>query len=109
LILAAAAAALAPRPLPWLAAGNSPASQFAAIREIVAARCAPCHAAAPTQPGFAMAPQGLRLDTPEAILTHAAVMEPQVRTGAMPIGNLTGMTEAERTQLLDWIRHGAPR
>jgi uncharacterized membrane protein len=36
-------------------------------------------------------------------------MEPQVRTGAMPIGNLTGMTEVERTQLLDWIRHGAPR
>jgi len=26
----------------------------------------------------------------------------------MPIGNLTCMTEAERNQLLDWIRHGAP-
>ena len=26
----------------------------------------------------------------------------------MPIGNLTGMTDAERGQLLDWIRHGAP-
>jgi uncharacterized membrane protein len=108
LILAAAAAALAPRPLPWVAAAKSPASQFAAIREIVAARCVPCHAAAPTQPGFATAPQGLRLDTPEAILTHAAVMEPQVRTGAMPIGNLTGITDTERTQLLDWIRDGAP-
>jgi uncharacterized membrane protein len=108
IILAATAAALAPRPLPWLVAGNSPASQFAAIQRIVAARCVPCHAAMPTQPGFATAPQGVRLDTPEAIVNHAALMGPQVQAGAMPIGNLTGMTEAERTQLLDWIRHGAP-
>jgi uncharacterized membrane protein len=27
----------------------------------------------------------------------------------MPIGNLTGMTDAERAQLLDWIRHDSPR
>jgi uncharacterized membrane protein len=61
----------------------------------------------PTQPGFAAAPQGLLLDTPQGILTHAAVMGPQVEARAMPIGNLTGMTEAERAQLLDWIRRGA--
>ncbi len=107
MILAAAAAALAPQSLPWLATADSPAVQFAAIQGIVAARCVPCHAAAPTQPGFAAAPQGLRLDTPEAIVTHAAAMGAQVQAGAMPIGNLTGMTDAERTQLLDWIRHGA--
>jgi len=108
MILAATAAALAPRSRPWLAAVNSPASQFAAIQRIVAARCVPCHAAVPTQPGFTTAPQDLRLDTAEAIVTHAAVMGTQVQAGAMPIGNLTGMTEAERTQLLDWIGHGAP-
>ena len=106
LVLAATAAALAPPSLPWLAA-DSPASQFAAIQGIVAARCVPCHAAAPTQPGFAAAPQGLRLDTPEAIVTHAAAMGAQVQAGTMPIGNLTGMTDAERTRLLDWIRRGA--
>jgi uncharacterized membrane protein len=32
----------------------------------------------------------------------------QVETRAMPIGNLTGMTEQERAQLLDWIQSGAP-
>jgi uncharacterized membrane protein len=36
------------------------------------------------------------------------VLAPQVETRAMPIGNLTGMTESERTQLLDWIRRGTP-
>jgi uncharacterized membrane protein len=106
-ILAATAAALAPRPTPPLAAVDSPAAQFAAVQRIVSARCVPCHAAAPTEPGFAAAPQGLLLDTPQGILTHAAVIGPQVESRAMPIGNLTGMTDTERTQLLDWIRHGA--
>jgi uncharacterized membrane protein len=108
MILAATAAALAPQSQPRLAAVDSPASQFASIQRIVAARCVPCHTAAPTQPGFSGAPQGLRLDTPESILIHAAVMAPQVEARAMPIGNLTGMTDTERSQLLDWIRHGTP-
>jgi uncharacterized membrane protein len=49
------------------------------------------------------------LDSPEAILTHVTVIAPQVATKAMPIGNLTGMTDAERSQLLDWIQRDAPR
>jgi uncharacterized membrane protein len=89
-------------------AAGSPAQGFAAVRLIVAARCVPCHAAVPTQPGFAAAPNGVLLDTPEALLAHAAVIAPQLQTRAMPIGNLTGMTDAERAQVLDWIRHGAP-
>jgi uncharacterized membrane protein len=36
------------------------------------------------------------------------VIAPQVQTRAMPIGNLTGMTDSERSRLLDWIGHGAP-
>jgi uncharacterized membrane protein len=27
----------------------------------------------------------------------------------MPIGNLTGMTEEERSAVIAWIDHGAPR
>ncbi len=111
-ILAATAAALAPRPKATPAAMATAteatgAAQFAAVQSIVATRCVPCHAAAPTQAGFATAPKGLVLDTPDALLTHAAMIAPQVAAGTMPIGNLTGMTDAERTQLLDWIRHGA--
>ena len=33
----------------------------------------------------------------------------QVASRAMPIGNLTGMTEDERSELLGWIHDGAPR
>jgi len=108
-ILAATAAALAPPPKSPAAAADSPVTRFAAIQHIVALRCAPCHAAEPTQPGFAAAPKGLLLDSPEAILAHVSVIAPQVATNAMPIGNLTGMTDAERTQLLDWIRNDSPR
>jgi len=109
-VLTATAGVLAPRrePAP-LATADTSAARFAGVQHIVAMRCVPCHAAAPTQPGFAAAPKGLVLDTPEAILTHVAVIAPQVAARTMPIGNLTGMTEAERNQLLDWIQRGAPR
>ncbi len=111
-VLAATAAALVPRPAPTIGAATgeatSDATRFAAIQAIVAARCVPCHGAAPSQAGFATAPKGLVLDTPDALLTHVATIAPQVAAGTMPIGNLTGMTDSERSQLLDWIRHGAP-
>jgi uncharacterized membrane protein len=113
-VLTATAAALAPQssssPAQGTRASGAPAAaEFATIQRIVAARCAPCHAAAPTQAGFAVAPKGLVLDSPEAILAHASMMASQVATRAMPIGNLTGMTDAERAQLLDWVQRGAPR
>ncbi len=109
IILAAVAAALAPRAAPSsIAAAATPAAQFTAVQHIVAQRCLPCHAAAPTQPGFSAAPKGLMLDTPEAILTHVPAIATQVQARAMPIGNLTGMSDAERNRLLDWIRRGAP-
>jgi uncharacterized membrane protein len=117
-IIAATAAALAPKSTSMsgvsqggtAAAGSadSPALQFAAAQEIVARRCVPCHAAKPTQPGFAAAPNGVLLDTPADLLARAAVIGPQVETRTMPIGNLTGMTEPERSQLLDWIKRGTP-
>jgi uncharacterized membrane protein len=109
LVLAATAAALAPRATPSAASpASTPAAEFSAVQRIVTERCTPCHAASPTEPGFSAAPKGLVLDTPEAVLSHAAVIAPQVRSRAMPIGNLTGMTDPERTRLLDWIQHGAP-
>jgi uncharacterized membrane protein len=113
-LLAATAWTLAPRTMRPASAANSGAANsgeasFTAIQAIVARRCVPCHAAAPTQPGFATAPKGLMLDSPDALWSHAALIEPQVATRAMPIGNLTGMTDAERAALLDWIHRGAPR
>jgi uncharacterized membrane protein len=47
-------------------------------------------------------------DTPEEIKRQADAIEQQaVRTDAMPLGNVTGMTQAERDLLGRWIAQGA--
>jgi uncharacterized membrane protein len=108
-IIAATAVALAPPIKGPSASENPPQSEFGTVRRIVALRCVPCHAAVPTQPGFTTAPKGVVLDSPEALLAQVLTVGPQVATRAMPIGNLTQMTDAERQTLLDWIQRGAPR
>jgi uncharacterized membrane protein len=35
-------------------------------------------------------------------------MQTQLSTGVMPIGNLTRMTDTERTQMIAWLIDGAP-
>jgi len=67
-----------------------------------------CHAEHPTQPGFASAPLGVLLDTPERIQAAAPRIQQQaVTTQAMPIGNLTGMLPDERARVGAWIAGGA--
>jgi uncharacterized membrane protein len=81
---------------------------YAKVAPIVAQRCEVCHAAQPTQPGFAAAPAGVLLDTPEHVRANAQrIYAVAVASHAMPLGNLTHMTDAERAQLGAWIRAGA--
>jgi uncharacterized membrane protein len=88
----------------------SAAPPFARAQAIVTQRCASCHAAKPTQAGFDVAPKGVMLDTPERVVAAAAkIHEQTVATKAMPIGNLTQMTDAERRELGAWIAAGAKR
>lgn len=76
---------------------------------LVQTRCAACHAAAPTHPGFAAPPAGLALETIDELRAAAdRVMTQAVQTHAMPLGNATGMTEEERAELGAWIRAGMP-
>jgi uncharacterized membrane protein len=71
---------------------------------IVQQRCVPCHSQNPTQEGFDAAPAGVVLDTREQIVDQAdAVDEQAVRTNAMPLGNVTGMTDEERETLGAWL------
>jgi uncharacterized membrane protein len=82
---------------------------FSEVQKIVAERCASCHAARPTQAGFNEAPKGVALETAAQIVANARkIHEQSVLTKAMPIGNLTGMTDAERATLGAWIAAGAP-
>nr|MBA3507666.1 hypothetical protein [Betaproteobacteria bacterium] len=72
-------------------------------------RCVSCHAQKPRHDGFAVAPKGLLLETPAQIIANAhKINEQTVVTRAMPIGNLTQMTDAERATLAAWIAAGAP-
>jgi len=87
--------------------GTAPVS-FARVEAIVAARCAPCHALQPTQPGFSSPPAGLLLETPEQIAAQAARIRSAVQTKAMPLGNLTGMTQHERDAVVAWVDEGSP-
>lgn len=93
-------------------AGSSQVSaapdDFARVESIVRARCAPCHSATPTQPGFMSPPKGIELDTPQRIIDNAPRTQPLLESRIMPPGNLTGMTEEERALVLSWIGHGAP-
>jgi len=82
----------------------APAPGFAAVEEIVISRCSMCHAAEPVWTGIAHAPQGILLDTPDAIRRHARLIDlAAVRSSAMPPGNVTEMTPAERATLAAWL------
>ncbi|MGA2024903.1 MAG: urate hydroxylase PuuD [Steroidobacteraceae bacterium] len=85
------------------AAGLEPLS----AQWIIAARCTPCHAQAPTQPGFSAAPNGLILESLDQLKAHLPEVRQQVLTRAMPLGNLTGITEQERAVLLAWVAQAA--
>jgi uncharacterized membrane protein len=70
---------------------------FSEVQPVIEARCATCHSGS-------SAPLGVRLETREQIEARAEDIERQaVLTQAMPPGNQTGMTDAERGLLAAWI------
>ena len=76
------------------------ASADDAIMDVVHTRCSTCHAAQPTQQGFAAPPAGIILQTPTDMKTHKAKIVTAVQTGYMPLGNLTKLTDEERQQMV---------
>ncbi len=83
--------------------------KFAEVQQIVSTRCAVCHAAKPTFDGIDEAPKGVMLDTPQRIVTMAPQIFAQaVQAKAMPLGNVTNITDEERDMLAAWFHEGAP-
>ncbi|HJE23663.1 MAG TPA: urate hydroxylase PuuD [Methylorubrum populi] len=75
------------------------------IVELVAGRCAMCHAAEPIWDGIGVAPKGVLLDTGEAIGRQAeAIRRQAVLTHNMPPNNVTEMTDEERGVLASWLK-----
>ena len=103
-LLLIVAVAIAPRGM----AASSGSVDFAAVRSVVQQRCTNCHAASPEHPGFQAAPAGVVLETDRQIVAEALRIHQQtVVTRAMPIGNLTRITEEERALIDRWYRAGA--
>ncbi len=86
-----------------VAATTGPLLPDAEALALVETHCTVCHAAAPSWPGIAAAPQGLVLETPAAIDAAAARSAIALATDYMPLGNVTGMAAGERAALLAWL------
>ena len=108
-LLFVVAISIAPRPASRPASRSAPAaSDFTKVQAVIAQRCASCHSDKPTQPGFSAAPAGVMLHTPELVRQHAdRIYRQAVQLKAMPIGNLTGMTDEERALIGAWYEAGA--
>jgi uncharacterized membrane protein len=103
--LAIAVLAILIRPQDDSSAGTEPVS-FAQVARVVEERCVACHSERPTR--VDQAPSGVKLDTPEEIRAQADAIDLlTVQTRAMPLGNVTKMTQAEREVLGRWIAQGA--
>lgn len=103
-----AAVIVALRPAPPAATAAASVLPFDRVQTIIQARCVSCHAEHPAQAGFVTAPKGQMFDTPERILAQTASIRAQLVSRAMPIGNLTQMTDDERAAVIAWIDAGAP-
>jgi uncharacterized membrane protein len=79
----------------------------AAAFTLINTHCAVCHSQTPIQPGFVAPPAGMLMDDRDVILQSAAQMFTAVQTGYMPLGNLTGMTDDERAELISWLEKKA--
>ncbi|MFM2135245.1 MAG: hypothetical protein RL021_645, partial [Bacteroidota bacterium] len=82
---------------------------FADVDPLFKKHCTSCHATQPTDESQKTAPNGVVFETPEQIkrMTDKILLR-VVQTHSMPQGNKTGMTEAERNMIGDWISQGAP-
>jgi uncharacterized membrane protein len=86
------------------------AADWVSVEPILATHCTGCHAPKPTNPAFPAPPLGVLLDSYD----HARAVAPRIKRVAvdaeiMPLGNMTGMTRAERDRLGRWIAAGAPQ
>jgi uncharacterized membrane protein len=82
---------------------DAPLVAIASVKEIIDNRCLSCHSATPTQAGFIAPPKGIVFDNVADINLNAKLIYQQsVATKAMPLGNLTKMTDAERDTLGMW-------
>ena len=102
--LALAAASVAARTTGLLRSGPA----YADARAVVDRHCVGCHSEAPSVPAFPIAAGGIMLDTADEMQRYAERIRARaVVKQDMPLLNKTGMTDADRALLDQWITAGA--
>jgi uncharacterized membrane protein len=90
-------------PVPRPVAAGPAVSDIEALT-ITAKHCVMCHSSKPTHPAFKEPPKNIVLDNvPEMRRFAQQIYMQAVQNRAMPLGNQTGMTEAERDALGRWV------
>lgn len=81
------------------------AEGYSEVHDIVMGRCSMCHNPEPTWSGMMWPPKAVRLDNDAQIALNArAIYLHAGLSHAMPPGNVTGMTDDERAQVIRWYR-----
>ena len=80
---------------------NGPVT-LARVQQVLERRCVECHSRHPTEAGFTAAPAGILLDDRENVMRLQTRIKQAVASRYMPLGNLTGMTDAERALIAAW-------
>ncbi|MCC5888117.1 MAG: urate hydroxylase PuuD [Gammaproteobacteria bacterium] len=95
--------------LPVSALRHLQAEGFEEVQITLLMRCVMCHGDHAAWPGLNSAARSVKLDTPERIAAQArAVYLHAGVSHAMPPGNRTYMTAAERAGIVTWYRAAAP-
>ncbi|MFM1880164.1 MAG: hypothetical protein RLZZ344_398 [Pseudomonadota bacterium] len=98
----AAVSSRATAPVPAEATAAAGVQEPLRIQKIVSQHCLQCH-------GAAVQMKNVRLDSTEALKSHALAMYQQVAVlKAMPMNNLTQMSDSERQTVAAWFKAGAP-
>lgn len=98
----ALAAALVIEQQPAASNPGKPVNSAAAL-SVLQEHCSVCHAQSPSHPGFSAAPLGMILEDESDLLPRLDKVGIAVSTRYMPLGNLTGMSDTERSLLLQWL------
>ena len=101
ILLVAVAIAIAPA----RKAVDMPPATLSAGVEVMRERCVSCHSQSPSHPAFPSAPAGVMLDSAAQVEAEAQRIHQQtVVTEAMPIGNLTNISDEERELIDRWYQ-----
>jgi uncharacterized membrane protein len=102
-LLAVLVVVMAPKPID--ATGRK--VSFSELNTVIQKHCTVCHAEKPSWVGFAQAPKGVMLQSPEQISQHAAKIAETVASGYMPLANVTQMSDEERRIIAAWAAQGS--